>query len=187
MRRVATFLLAAGLVLAVAHPASAAPPSSDPTTAARFAAAWLAHQVSSTGFIPQAANPANANLSVSAQAVPALAAAGVGKSQVDALLAYLGHHVNDLVASAGADDPAALANLILAAEAAAPTRPRSARRRTLCDRGQHSRANDRSARTSSTPGQVVASDYGVIEDLARGPSSNASRRAAASPMRSAMR
>jgi hypothetical protein len=117
MRRVAAFLLAAGLVLAVAHPASAAPPSSDPKTAARFAAAWLARRVTDAGFIPQPANPADANLSLSAQAVVALASTGVGRQHVDALLAYLGLHVDDFVASAGADDPAALASLVLAAEA----------------------------------------------------------------------
>ncbi len=119
MRRVAPVLLVVGLVFAVAYPASAAPPSSDPQTAARYAATWLAHQVNDDGFIPQAANPANANFSVSAQAVPALAAAGVGKQQAGALLAYLGQHVDDFVAAGGADDPGALANLILAAEAAA--------------------------------------------------------------------
>ncbi len=118
MRRVAAFLFVAGLVLAVAHPASAAPPGNDPETGARFAAAWLGRQVNDAGFIPQSANPATANLSLSAQAVPALAAAGVGRHQVDALLGYLGRHVDDLVAGSGADDPGALASLILAAEAA---------------------------------------------------------------------
>jgi hypothetical protein len=110
-------LLAAGLVLAVAHPAAAAPPSSDPNTAARYAAAWLARQVNDAGFIPQAANPATPNLSVSVQAVPALASARVGGEQVDALLAYLGEHVGDVAAPTGTDDPAALGYLILAAVA----------------------------------------------------------------------
>ena len=41
MKRVVTFLLAAGLVFAVAAPATAAPPSSDPKTDAVDAAAWL--------------------------------------------------------------------------------------------------------------------------------------------------
>jgi len=118
MRRVAAFLLVAGLVLAVAHPAPAAPPSNDPKTAARLAAAWLGRQVNASGFIPQAADPAKANLSLSAQAVVALASAGVGKQQVDALVAYLGAHVGDFVVRSNGDDPAALAYLILAAEAA---------------------------------------------------------------------
>jgi LPXTG-motif cell wall-anchored protein len=110
-------LIAAGLVCVGAVPASATPPSSDLHADARDAAAWLAHQVNGSGFIPQAADPNKPNLGVSAQAVTALAAAGVGKHQVDALLAYLGAHVDDFVVNNGADDPAALAYLILAARA----------------------------------------------------------------------
>ena len=117
MKRVASFLVAAGLVCAVAAPASAAPPSNDPKTAARDAATWLASKVNASGFIPQSANPAQANYSTSAQAVTALAAAGVGKTKVDALMAYLGQHVDDFVVHSGADDPGSLAYLILAAEA----------------------------------------------------------------------
>ncbi len=113
MKSVASFLLAAGLVIAVASPASAAPTSSDPKTAARDAASWLAAQVNAKGWIPNAANPAQPNLSLSAQAVTALAAAGVGKTKVDALMQYLGQHVNDFVVRSGSDDPAALAYLIL--------------------------------------------------------------------------
>jgi len=117
MNRVVTFLLVAGLVFAVATPAIAAPPSSDPTIDARDAAAWLASQVNASGFIPQAANPASPNLSVSAQAVPALAAAGVGGTKIAALLAYLGSHIDAFVAANGFDDPGAIAYLILAAKA----------------------------------------------------------------------
>jgi LPXTG-motif cell wall-anchored protein len=117
MRRVVTFLLAAGLVFAVAAPALAVPPSSDPATDARDAAAWLAGKVNASGFVPQAANPANPNLSVTAQAVTALAAAGVGATKVASLLGYLGQHVDDFVAASGGDDPGSLAYLILAAKA----------------------------------------------------------------------
>jgi LPXTG-motif cell wall-anchored protein len=117
MKRVVTFLLAAGLVFAVAAPALAAPPSSDPTTDAKAAAAWLAGQVNASGFIPQAANPANPNLSVTAQAVTALAAAGVGRTQVTALLGYLGNHIDDFVSPGASDDPGALGYLVLAAVA----------------------------------------------------------------------
>jgi LPXTG-motif cell wall-anchored protein len=117
MKRVASFLLAAGLVVAVAQPAAATPTSSDPKTAARDAAAWLASQVNASGWIPSAANPSQPNLSVSAQAVTALASAGVGKTKVDALMQYLGQHVNDFVVRSGNDDPAALAYLILDAVA----------------------------------------------------------------------
>lgn len=117
MKRVVTFLLAAGLVLATAAQASAAPPSNDPHTDAQDAAAWIASQVTADGFIPQAANPAAANLSLTAQAIPALAAAGVGRTKIDAMLAYLGAHVDDFVVSGGADNPGSLSYLILAATA----------------------------------------------------------------------
>ncbi len=118
MKRVVTFLLAAGFALAVAAPAaSAAPAGSDPATAARYAASWIVRQVNTSGFIAQAGNPAKANLSVTAQAVIALASAGVGKAQVAALLGYLGSHVDDFVAATGTDDPGALAYLVLAAKA----------------------------------------------------------------------
>jgi LPXTG-motif cell wall-anchored protein len=117
MKRVVTFLLAAGLVFAVAAPATAAPPSSDPRTDARDAAAWIAERVNASGFIPSSTSPTKANLSSSAQAVTALAAAGVGKSKVTALLAYLGSHIDAFVAANGFDDPGAIAYLILAAEA----------------------------------------------------------------------
>ena len=118
MKRVVTFLLAAGLVFAVAAPAAAAPPSSDPRTDAQDAAAWIAGQVNAAGFIPVAANPAAANYSLTAQAIPALAAAGVGKAKIDAMLAYLGAHVDDFVVSGGVDNAGSLAYLILAAAAA---------------------------------------------------------------------
>ena len=117
MRRVAAFLLAAGLVFVAAAPAVAEPPSSDPNLAAKYAASWLAAQVTSEGFIPSAFTPGAPDLSLSAQAVPALAAAGVGRAQVDALLGYLAQHVDEFVVRGGADAPAALAYFILAAVA----------------------------------------------------------------------
>jgi hypothetical protein len=78
----------------------------------------LATQVNAQGFIPQAADPAQANLSASAQAVLALAAAAVGRTQVDALVAYLGSHVDDFVVKSGSDDAGSLSYLILDAVAA---------------------------------------------------------------------
>ncbi len=117
MKRVVTFLLAAGLVFAVAAPATAAPPSSDPKTDAKAAAAWIAERVNASGFIPSATSPTKADFSSSAQAVTALAAAGVGKSKVTALLAYLGSHIDAFVTANGFDDPGAIAYLILAAKA----------------------------------------------------------------------
>jgi LPXTG-motif cell wall-anchored protein len=117
MKRAVTFLLAAGLVFALAAPVAAAPPSKDLRTDAQDAAAWIAAQVSAAGFIPQSTSAAP-NDSLTAQAIPALVAAGVGKTQVDAMLAYLGAHVDDFVAAGGVDNPGSLAYLILAAVAA---------------------------------------------------------------------
>ena len=123
MRKRSIVLLAAPVLVAVftitaVTAASAAPPSNDPPTAAKYAASWLAEQVNAQGFIPQAADPTQANLSTSEQAVLALASAGVGRSQVDALESYLGAHVDDAVVKSGSDDAGSLAYLILGAVAA---------------------------------------------------------------------
>src|SRR4051794_22207991 len=119
MRRISILSVAVGMLLLVAAPASpaAAQANSDPTTAARAAATWLANQVNDQGFIPSATDPAVANLSGSAQAVTAMAAAGGGRAQVDAVLAYLSGRIDDLVVIGGADDASALSALILAVEA----------------------------------------------------------------------
>ena len=115
-KRLMVLLLAPLCAALVLMPdASAAPPSSDPSTAARFAASWLEAQVNAQGFIPQAADPTQPNLSTSAQAVIALVAAGALGNKVDALEAYLGAHVDEFVAKGGNDDPGALAYLIMGA------------------------------------------------------------------------
>jgi LPXTG-motif cell wall-anchored protein len=117
MRRVATFLLAAVLVLAVAEAAGAAPTSSDPTTAARDGAAWLAARVNAQGFIPSSGDPNTPDYGSSTETVVALAAAGVGGTTIDSLMTYLSAHVDANINHGGVDDPGALANLILAAVA----------------------------------------------------------------------
>jgi hypothetical protein len=121
MRRLAgAALVIVGLVVIApfARPADAAPPSNDPQTAATIAATWLAHQVTEQGFIALPGSPSTPNLSNTAQAVLAFAAAGVGGSQVDAIMAFLGDHVDDLVVHSGVDDPGSLAILVLDAVAA---------------------------------------------------------------------
>jgi LPXTG-motif cell wall-anchored protein len=118
MKRVVTLLLAAGLVFALAAPVAATPPSSDPKTDAQDAAAWLASQVTAAGFLQNPFAPGTASPSLTAQAIPAFVAAGVGQTKIDAMLAYLGAHVEDAVASGGVDNPGSLAYLILAATAA---------------------------------------------------------------------
>ena len=117
-KRLFVLSLAPVLVALIAAPAASAPPSSDPPTAAKIAATWLAHQVNPQGFIPQAGSPSTPNLSNSAQAVVALAAAGVGQNQVNAMLGYLDNHIDDFVVHGSDDDPGALAYLILGIVAA---------------------------------------------------------------------
>jgi LPXTG-motif cell wall-anchored protein len=120
MRKVAPFLFAAGLVLAVAAPATAAPPSSDPETNAQAAARWVANQVNEQGFIPSTLNPSAPNLAGTVSAVQGLAAAGVGADTVDAILDYVGSDVGTFLLSPnepGKEDPAQIANLILSAVA----------------------------------------------------------------------
>ena len=132
MRRTPFLLIAVGLVLMTAAPAAGAPTSSDPTTAAKAAAVWLAHQVNPQGFIPSATDPATPNLSGSAQAVIAMAAAGVGRDQVDAVLGYLATHIDAFVVRQGIDDAGALSYLILAVQAGARILRRSGRPTRTC-------------------------------------------------------
>jgi hypothetical protein len=117
MRTLRTLLVVAGLVLVAARPAVAAPPSTDHLNNAQAAAAWLASQVNADGYIPSAFPPFGPDYSTTAQAVPALVAAGVGGDTVTRVLTYLGAHVDDFASSGGDDKPGALAYLILAAHA----------------------------------------------------------------------
>jgi hypothetical protein len=120
MRRLASFLLAAGLTVGVAAPAHAAGTSSDPTIAARDAAAWLVTQVTDEGYVRSAFDPTQPNLSATAWAVTALAAAGVGRTTMLDMVAYLGEHAEEMITAtlSGADGPGQLALLIFAALAA---------------------------------------------------------------------
>ena len=122
MRTLRTLLVAAGLVIAAAGPAAAAPPSTDHPTNAKAAAAWLSTQVNAQGFIESSFTPGAPDLSTTAQAVPALVAAGVGGTTITKLLDYLGAHVSDFAVDDTdplnpVDKPGALAYLVLAAEA----------------------------------------------------------------------
>jgi len=109
MRRLSAVALALCLSM-FATGASAAPRALGPQ-AAQFAGQWLASQVNDQGFIPQAADPSTPNLSATAQAVIALAAAG--NSKVDSVVTYLGAHVEEFAVNNGSDDPGALAYLIM--------------------------------------------------------------------------
>jgi len=113
MRRLVAVLSLAFVTAAFVGPASAAPASLQPNAAA-FAGQWLASHVTAQGFIPQAADPSTPNLSATAQAVIALAAAGNPKYQE--LLTYLEAHVDEFVTNSGQssnDDAGALSYLIM--------------------------------------------------------------------------
>jgi LPXTG-motif cell wall-anchored protein len=106
MRRVViAFLLAA--VFACVGATSASANATDTAT-------WLVLQVNDQGFIPQAANPSQPNLSVTAQAITALAAVHEFQPVAEFMMTYIDAHVDDFVVRNGVDDPGALSYVILA-------------------------------------------------------------------------
>jgi LPXTG-motif cell wall-anchored protein len=116
MRTLRTLVLVAGLLVVAATPAAAAPPSTTTKNDAVAAAQWLTTQVTSDGFIASAPN--TPDYSATLQSVLALEAAGVGQSQVTAMLDYIGAHLDAAVQVSGVDAPGALAYLILGLEGA---------------------------------------------------------------------
>jgi LPXTG-motif cell wall-anchored protein len=105
MRWVLAFLLAAVLACVGASPASANTADS---------ASWLVHQVNGQGFIPKAADPSHANMSLTTQAIIALASTHSHEQTAHALMAYVDAHVDDYLVNGGVDDPGALSYVILA-------------------------------------------------------------------------
>ena len=106
-------------VLASPVPASAAtsPPSLPQTAAADAAAHWLAALITPAGYIASTTTPGTADLAATANAVFALAAAGVHHTKALAALVYLEGHVDAYVTISSADGPGQLAVLILDAHA----------------------------------------------------------------------
>ena len=80
-------------------------------------ATWLATQLTSGGYIASATTPGTADLSATANAVLALASAGVDQSGGLAALSYLENQVATFVPADGSDGPGQLALLILDAHA----------------------------------------------------------------------
>jgi hypothetical protein len=119
-RFAASTALAAALGFAVLVPpgtaGAATPPPLPQTASADAAAAWLAGQFASGGSIPSTTS-SGPDLSATANAVLALAAAGVDTSTADAGLSFLEGQVNAYVAADGSDGPGQLALLILDAHA----------------------------------------------------------------------
>jgi len=112
-------LVLATSAVAVATPASAATPapSLPQVSAAQAGANWLASQITSGGYIASTTTPGTANLDATANAVFALATAGVDTAQATSALEYLEAHVDDYVTVSSADGPGQLALLILDAQA----------------------------------------------------------------------
>jgi hypothetical protein len=125
-RLLASTLLGACIATAVAAPtaAEAAPPShhsSAPSPlakadAAQLGASWLASQLTSGGYLLSATSPGQPDLVATANAVLALASAGL-RAPAGRALFYLAGHVNQYVVADGADGPGQLALLILDAHA----------------------------------------------------------------------
>jgi hypothetical protein len=93
---------------------SAAPTPASSPTAAQVGAGWLGRHFTKGGFIR---SHGKANTGDTAEAILALAAAGVGASQAQAGVAWLEDNFASYVSDDGVDDPGALATVILAAQA----------------------------------------------------------------------
>ncbi len=125
-RLLASTLLGACIATAVAAPsaAEAAPPrhhSAAPSSLARASAAqlgagWLAGQLTPGGYLLSATSPGQPDLVATANAVLALASAGL-RAPASRALTYLEGHIDQYVVTGGADGPGQLALLILDAHA----------------------------------------------------------------------
>lgn len=115
MRKFLAMLIMAGVTVLPAASATAAPSPATPTPI--DAATWLAAQVTPGGYLESVYSPGTVDNGGTAQAVLALASAGIGRTQVQAMVAYLQAHVEDYVHTGTTDTPAALAYLILDAKA----------------------------------------------------------------------
>jgi len=92
-------------------------PSLPQTASAHAGAAWLANQLTPSGFIPSATTPGQADLSATANTVLALAAAGTDLARAQTALGELAANVDQYVTVSGSDGPGQLALLILDAHA----------------------------------------------------------------------
>jgi hypothetical protein len=104
------------LTAALALPGAAtAAPTITPDLAAGHGAGWVGREIEENG--GYLAGPGGPDYNTTAFGVLALVAAGVGEEQAADATAYLMDHVEEYVVSGGADQPAALATLILVAHA----------------------------------------------------------------------
>ena len=117
-RQVAIGLLLALTVAALGITRSeAAPPTADPTVAARDGAHYLSTRVNADGFIP--GETSNPNYGLTLDAALALAQAAVEKPTFDRIVAWLQTHADAAIRNGGADDnPGNLGYLLMIATAA---------------------------------------------------------------------
>ena len=120
-RLAASAALAAALTLAALVPSgpagAASPPILPQPAVAQSAANWLAAQIQSNGSIESVAVPGSPDLPSTANAVLALASAGVDPAQASSALDFMENNVNAYVTVGGADGPGQLSLLILDAHA----------------------------------------------------------------------
>ena len=113
---VASLLAGLGPALLSSSSAGAAPPTSDPATAAGYGARWLAAQVTPAGYIAGHGGVPDASDTV--LAALSLAAAGHDQTTFDSMVSWLAANV-DLVTGTGSDvDPGATGYLLLVVAAA---------------------------------------------------------------------
>ena len=109
-------MVAAPPMAFAANPSSGAPPTVPQVASATSGASWLSDRLNPAGFVPSSGNPAQADLSATANTVLALASVG-DDAAADHALSYLAGNVNAFVTAGGSDGPGQLALLILGAHA----------------------------------------------------------------------
>jgi hypothetical protein len=110
-------VLGAGLAaLGIALPAAAAP-TSDPPTAARYGAAWIAGQLSAHGWLPSPTDATKPDFNTTTFGALALASTRTGGTAAGVALDFVKSHLDEYAKVGGADAPGPLATLILAATA----------------------------------------------------------------------
>ena len=111
--------VAAGPAIATvaAAPSSTTLPTLPQVSSAQEGATWLATQLTSGGYIPSTTTPGTPDLASTANAVLALASAGIDPTGALNALDYLESQLGSYVTVAGSDGPGQLALLILDAHA----------------------------------------------------------------------
>jgi hypothetical protein len=110
-------VVAAPATAHAATPSVSTQPSIPQVVPAQQGATWLASQFTAEGYIPSTTSPDTADLSSTANAILALASAGVDPSVAQNALTYMEGNVDAYVTEDGADGPGQLALLILDAHA----------------------------------------------------------------------